>query len=370
MGNTIEKKKVKNGKYEYFVADNDGKLIKSLKGYFNGKLIAETYIISEDNQGNTLKEIYNRYYEFEYNIITDEKEVQQQGYLDTGLDYPQYSEWSVTLGGDRIILKSILDDNGDEILNMITSVDEYIPEVEAFIVTLPHKLIGTFDSCWFEDDWNSAEGKDSILRCVVNINGDFIVKPVRHKDIIYLPTHKLFSVGNSYLYNENGEKESFNILNKPKSLSQIINQEADKNKKSNNRIYDLKTNKVGFMLNGTPVINTEYDDLVPTVCGNYFKVWESVFKVLKDGKYGFIKIVTPSYLVIVPLKYDVVLELQKEGYLCKITTENKTDVLLGFSDNGEYLLETVDSLDETKVLETINDRYKHIQGFGPISLAI
>jgi len=354
MINTIERKKTKGGNYEYFIADIDGNLVKALTGYYKGRVIAE---ISE-NQINNDKGHYYQYYEFDYIIYTDKKDVDEKGYLDTGLDYPEYSNWTRIIGGNEIGLKAIISDDGEILLDMIESIDEYIPEAEAFVVTLPHHIINSVENCWFETDWKNSEGEDSKLRCVISINGDFIVKPVRFKVIKYLSSQNLFSVGNFYLYNLDGEKEDFTLTkNLKKNPIQIkkyaLEKEENKFRNSFIKIYDLTTGQVGLIRNGFKIIDTIYDDLITTI-------WKDVFRVSKDNKYGFIKvgIYNDFEPILLPLLYDEVIELPIFGYLCKIDSETKIHYLNGFDENGDYSPVIYNSIDETEVITKIKEIFK------------
>ena len=110
-----------------------------------------------------------------------------------------------------MVLKAIISDAGDIILDEIVEVVKFIPETESTIV----KLYFGRNSKWGLE-FNQAYGDDAELWAVVNHKGEFVFPPFRSK-VEFIDTLKIFEVGGVLWYGINGNKigykpQDFNSL--------------------------------------------------------------------------------------------------------------------------------------------------------------
>ncbi len=385
--NTIERKKIKDGDYKYFVADLSGKKIGEInKDFYNPIEIGSLSEEIEDEDGNMINRIYHRFYEFTYKDVLpkyrvefnendqeiavyqydwdeDEDEDQDQDEDQEEINWESESNYTLNKGGEIVELKAIFNDNGEQIKSIIKSIDEYIPEI-GFIVTLYDYVIGEYNQYssdtigWWAKEWSNAFGKENELQCVINFEGNYIIEPCREK-IKYIAIHKLFSVGGYLTFSQIGVMQAFNIEVKKYSLYQ---NQIDDNVKAKRDLEkrceyitfrDNKKNKIGLMKNGLVCCNPNYNEIQ-----NSDK--PDVFIVNQDNKLGFISADLFEGSIILKeteIKFDQLFELSQWGYLCKSNSENKIFLFHGFSEESNPLVDSFDTLNEQEVVNIINQKY-------------
>ena len=372
-GNSIEKKKIKGGEYKYYVADINGKKINEISDkYYNPKEIGTLSEVHEDEDGKLITQIYHRFYEFTYKdtLPKYKLELEERGLIidktmydwDDDEDLQQWtSETTYTLnsGGEIIELKAIFNDNGEQIISKLKSVDKYIPEI-GFIVTLFNFPIGNYKDAflnydgWWTKEWSNAIGEENILQGVINMDGKFIIEPWRSK-ITYLGVHNLFSVlGNTY--NHFGIRQNFNL---EIGISSLYQKQIEENfklnfeleKKEKYLIFSAYENyKYGIIMNGTILCNPRFDNIL-------FSINPDIFIVNNDKKFGFISADLFQESIILKetdIKFDELFELSKWGYLCKSISENTIYFFDGFSEETTTLSNSFNTLNEIEVLNILN----------------
>lgn len=379
--NTLERKKIEGGDYKYFVADLNGKKISEIhKNYYNPIEIGALSEEVEDEDYNIISRIYHRFYEFtyketlpKYRVELNENDQEISVYLydwdedevedEEETNWDGESSYTLNKGGEIVELKAIFNDNGEQIISRIKSIDQYIPEI-GFIVTLYHYVIGEYNQYssdtggWWAKEWTNAIGKEKELQCVINFEGDFIIEPFKEK-IRYLANHKLFSVGGYLTFSQCGVMQALNVEVGKYSLYQNQIDESEKIKRNLEKICeyitlrDDKKNKIGLMKNGLVCCHPIYDNIQNSVKPH-------VFIVNQDNKLGFIsaELFEGSInLKETEIKFDQLFELSQWGYLCKSSSENKIFLFHGFSEESNPLIDSFETVDEQEVVNIINQKY-------------
>jgi hypothetical protein len=350
MGNTLEKKKIKGGKYQYFIADEDGKIVKKIDPrYYDCREVGTLMETIEDKFGNKKQIAYKSYYEFCYLEVPslNEETETQEGLFDE------------TLGneGSEVELKAIIDDDGNILLKEIAEINEFIPKAKCFIVTLYYKYDEEY---WWKEEWKNALGEEKILKCVIDCEGKFVVKPVRERLITYLEWHKIFKVGQRGIYylDGNGNKEYFSYEYVHKNSYLVI------------RHYSTG---IGLIKDGIIIVEPIYEKITESFC------WDEVFIIYNKKKYGFVTSTTefvdswdkPVSSMLTEVKFDQLIEIPKWGYLTKVNDENKTYFYQSFSYQNNYQyapVEIYDTLDENTLLIKLNERCKGVPDISPMTL--
>ncbi len=105
---TIERKKNKKGEYDYFIADNNGKVVRKLKDYFNGMQ-------------------FEYFWAFSHYRTTPEEEQEEKIVVDSGWggEDSYVKDIRVTTGGEEKEVLVLLDNNGDVIFDGIKEIHKY-----------------------------------------------------------------------------------------------------------------------------------------------------------------------------------------------------------------------------------------------------
>jgi hypothetical protein len=267
LGQTLEREKLSEIKYRYFIADKDGNHIKDIDDkYFNCREIERYlagYQIEEDWIGDKYfereNEIVFRYFEFDYNQLTPnsrkyykeindtygqsieevsdfeaenffrEKEFELKKYnsilvnesneekIDEIKDKIEQIEFEIDekfvikeIGGDVITLKAIIDENGSTLVDGIKEIISLIIEANAVIVKLPF-----FHGCEWENEFFNLPGNEDELWAVYKLSGDLLFSPVKAKikfeSFIHPQTGEfegVFSIDNGRdIYDINGNRK-------------------------------------------------------------------------------------------------------------------------------------------------------------------
>lgn len=153
---SIERKKKKNGVFDYFIADKDGNVLEKIsKDYFNGRQLGDGF-----NEFTYID--YLPTYEKKGNTVTD---------------HGVY-ESTQEIGGESIELKTIFDNTGNKIIEGIRNIDSYNLERRDFVI----ELEPDFHKEWIAKlsrmgDLPYEFRKKRHLRCVIDGIGDFITEP-------------------------------------------------------------------------------------------------------------------------------------------------------------------------------------------------
>ena len=375
-GNSIEKRKMQGGEYEYFVTDINGERIKDIGNeYYNPIEIGTLSEEFEDENDKLITQIYHRFYEFTYkdNLPKYKIELEDNGFIfyesiydwDDDEEEQQWTSertYSLNKGGEIVELKAIFDDNGEQIISNLISVDKYIPEI-GFIVTLYHFTIGNYKDAlghyngWWASEWANAIGEQKLLQCVINLHGKFIIEPWR-SNIKYLDAHNLFIVG-GIVYNHLGIRQDFSLDIRKSSL---YKRQLDENIKwrieieKNEKyliIQSYKNEKYGLIKNGEIIYHPRFDNL-------QFSTISDIFIVNYDNKFGFISADLIQGKIILEkteIKFDELFELSTNGYLCKSISENKIYLFDGFSNEIPHLSLKFNTIDEKEVINVLKNNY-------------
>ena len=158
---TLERNKLDYCHYEYFILDGDAKLIKDIDPkYHNCKQIGEIEnidIVYEINEnGDEIAMNYDtsfRYFEFSYNFITPEYTIVRR--YDAQYDSYEYNIYYdendpdvevIEAGNENIVLKAIINDAGDLIMDGIEKIIKFIPTIGATIIQLPYINNGKWEN--------------------------------------------------------------------------------------------------------------------------------------------------------------------------------------------------------------------------------
>lgn len=217
--NSLEKLKIDYCRYDYFIANENGVRVRDIDPkYYNckevGKIVcyAEEDEYEDDRDINKAYDISFRFYEFSYNFFTPEYTYAESLVEDSWGDYREpipenesYDEndWKVKVvenGGKEIVLKAIVNDNGDLITDGLEEVLKFIPEFQMFIVKFK-----IFKGSQHEKKFVESFGNGKYLWAVINLNGDLLFKP-ESVEIQFLSDSKMFEVGKALYYDTNGER--------------------------------------------------------------------------------------------------------------------------------------------------------------------
>jgi hypothetical protein len=142
-GISIERKKGKNGLYQYVLADIDGKTVGKLPEYYDGVELKE---------GKWL---------FKYKYTLETSEVEGRGVN----DHREY-DYVETFGGETVELYAILHTDGDVMFEGIREV-EYVYKRDEFIIEIEPTLFKTKLA-------NSYLYFSEPIRCVIDCEGEII----------------------------------------------------------------------------------------------------------------------------------------------------------------------------------------------------
>jgi hypothetical protein len=204
---TLERNKIDFCRNEYFIVDRNAKRIFEIDSkFYNCNLIGkyrEEAIESEyiDQYDVVIDRKYDtsfRYFEFSYDIITPKYEVQKDLLNHLGDDDLQTE--IIERGNKHKVLKAIITDAGDTIIDEVVEVIRFIPELQASIV----KLYTGINNKW-KKEFEKAYGEDAELWAVVSHRGEFLFPPFR-STIEYIESLKIFQAGGVLLFDINGNK--------------------------------------------------------------------------------------------------------------------------------------------------------------------
>jgi hypothetical protein len=234
---TLERKKIADYtceyyKYEYYIEDFSGNRIADIDTkYYNCNKIGEANICLHeeevyDEDGNEEKRNYYTsfsFYQFSYNYRTPKYTLIEIIRSDTYGEYKEtiseFDGWVSEIedyeievdsmyrgyeiepneqGNEELILKAIINDSGDVIMDGILEIYEFISSIDAIIIKLP-----LYKGCPYID-YEKVEAADEYW-AVINLKGDFIIKPTPGK-IDYLKKSRLFAIVDYFLYDESGVK--------------------------------------------------------------------------------------------------------------------------------------------------------------------
>jgi len=223
IGNsTLERKKIDDCRFEYFILDYDANKIKDIDPkYFNCKQIGEIENFTEEvelnENGDEIINKYDtsfRYFEFSYNFITPEYTIirrydAQNDSFEHFFDNEYYDENDpnvevIEAGNENIVLKAIINDAGDLIIDGVEKIIKFIPTIGATIIQLPYINNGKWENEYEKSIFNLIPN----LWAVIDYKGEFIIQPDRAK-IEFDEQLNIFEVGNILLYHSSGEKIGF-----------------------------------------------------------------------------------------------------------------------------------------------------------------
>lgn len=325
-GNTIERVKSIKSKFKYFVADINGYKKRVLSDYFTNPKEVASIKYSLDNH-NEKGDLFFKFYEF-----IDEDVFPK--YIQNFIEETGKLEIGEIKGDDNIIVKALVNDNGDVLLNCIKSVDRFLPEI-GFIVTI-YKLSYP-RNCNDGFQYTIDE-----LKCVINLFGEYLIEPT-YNNIEFSDVHKIIIVDNSQYYDINGHVLSVKLVPKFYGYFETENLYNDYLKENENESryreqYEItvehrdEETKFGIIKNGKHLISPQYRRILRTVWGNIF--------IAFDGKYSFIyeQLDSFGYLMEAELKvsnirYDQIIELSKKaGYLCVLESGCVIDYYIGLNE--------------------------------------
>lgn len=217
MNSTLERKKIDDCRFEYFILDNDANRIMDIDSkYYNCKQIGEIKNFTEEveinENGDEIIMNYDtsfRFFEFSYNFVTPEyfkirrydEQYDSFEYFYDGYDKNDPNIEIIEAGNNNIVLKAILNDAGDLIMDGIEKVIKFIPLIGATIIQLP--LMPNYK--WEKEFKEAIFNLEPNLWAVINYNGEFIIQPDR-AIIEFNELLNIFEVGDVLLYNSSGEK--------------------------------------------------------------------------------------------------------------------------------------------------------------------
>jgi hypothetical protein len=180
---SIERKKNKKGEYEYFIADNCGKVVRKLKDYFNGMQ-------------------YEYFWAFSHYKTTQEEEHDEKIVVDSGWggEDSYVKDITVKTGGEEKEVKVLLNNYGEVIFDGIKEIHKYYidfnyedygyEEENVFLIVSIepdfHKDLITEHFDYFSYD------KDKPVYCVISSEGKHLIKPTQYGSIFFDSKKKIF----------------------------------------------------------------------------------------------------------------------------------------------------------------------------------
>ncbi len=166
MANTIERKKKKGGKYEFYIAGDNGDKIKALT-------------VDEGNvcSGQEIDELF---FLATYSAIEEERERTNYNQFD-----PKGNPYTYTEGGGDIEVKALLWRSGELIFEGIKKLVKSIPERQEFVLILEKKVLQQYK---LNEEQKMSLAKSyrsgAELYCVIDGGGSFVISPT-HQQIFY-----------------------------------------------------------------------------------------------------------------------------------------------------------------------------------------
>lgn len=179
---TIERKKNKKGEYDYFIADNNGKVVRKLKDYFNGMQ-------------------FEYFWAFSHYRTTPEEEHNEKivvGTFESG-EYSDIRDVIVKTGGEEKEVMVLLDNNGEIIFDGIKEIHKYYFDFNNEDEDENGFLIISIDPIFHSDlmgkhfDYFSYDIEKPVY-CAINLYGQHLIKPT-HNYIFFDSQKKIFFDG-------------------------------------------------------------------------------------------------------------------------------------------------------------------------------